>query len=373
MSQAAGVPSVYFAQARLGASHVGGDVVRSVSCSGLVVIVVGAVELTWMVGTTLDAQAQHCFGPFRTGLVLRPIGRVRWRGLDADSWCTPSSADMKLSVYARSPYVGGGSVMHHVRGGIASPPTILQPQHTRMRYMHVNAHAQAAATPVATVPFPGPAAVREVDCSRTGPGSNSSHVSLDLSGSLQSLGSETRDITEAPTVGFTSANQTWEEMVGMELASRMHPPPVHPWQPSGQARTQPPSLIGNDTSSIQPGPPQNVEDDDEVYTLLCQWTDEHGTCNMNVFGDRVWMSHHLSRRHNVVGHEKFQRACLWQGCADTMNKGSLARHVVSRHLRAGASCGFCSKVYSRADVARRHTKKCKVANGGSIERDQTKW
>jgi len=92
---------------------------------------------------------------------------------------------------------------------------------------------------------------------------------------------------------------------------------------------------------------------------------------MDVVGDRVWMSHHLSREHNVVGHEKAPRACLWRGCTDTMNKGSLARHVVSRHLRAGASCEFCSKVYSRADVARRHTKKCKVANGmmGQPQRD----
>lgn len=240
-----------------------------------------------------------------------------------------------------------------------------------MRSANVHLPAQAA------VPFPGPMAVRQFDCS--GPGSNPLRVGPDLRGNPQSLGNAdapSQDIAEAPAPAFTPVNQTWEEMVGVGFAPRAHPllpQQVRSWEPSEPTCIQPPSLVGNDTPSVEPALPQNAENDDDVDTFLCEWTDEHGTCNMVVFGDRVWMSHHLSRRHNVVGHEKSQRACLWRGCTDTMNKGSLARHVVSRHLRAGASCGFCSKVYSRADVARRHTKKCKVANGASVQGDQTKW
>ena len=174
-----------------------------------------------------------------------------------------------------------------------------------------------------------------------------------------------RGIAEVvPALGSAPENQTWEEIVGV----LGHPTQASPWELREATRT----LTVNDAPSIDPAPPQNAGDDD-VCTFLCEWTDKHGRCNVPVFGDRVWMSHHLSRYHNVTGHEKSQRACLWQGCTETMNKGSLARHVVSRHLRAGASCGFCSKVYSRADVARRHTKKCKVANGVAGRGEQSRW
>lgn len=223
--------------------------------------------------------------------------------------------------------------------------------------------------------FPG-AVVPQFDSSR--PRSDPLRVGPDLRDNAQSLGNvdaRRHDIAEASALRFTPGHQTWEEMVETALAPRAHPSlplQVRSWEPSEPTRIQLPS---NEVPSTEPAQPQNVDGDtsDDVYTFFCEWTDEHGTCNMDVLGDRVWMSHHLSRHHNVVGHEKTQRACLWRGCTDTMNKGSLARHVVSRHLRAGASCGFCSKVYSRADVARRHTKKCKVANGGSIPHEQTKW
>ena len=250
------------------------------------------------------------------------------------------------------------------------------PPPNEMRSATVYLPAQATAA-VATVPFSVPTIVRQFDCSW--PGSNSFRVGPNLRGNPQSLGNAnapSQDIAEAPAPGSTPANQTWEGMIGMGFAPRAHPllpPQARSWEPSEPTHIQRPSLVGNDTRLVEPAFPQNAENEDDVYTFLCEWTDEHGTCNMVVFGDRVCMSHHLSRRHNVVGHEKSQRACLWRGCTDTMNKGSLARHIVSRHLRAGASCGFCSKVYSRADVARRHTKKCKVANGASAQGDRTKW
>ena len=212
----------------------------------------------------------------------------------------------------------------------------------------------------AAVPFPADtghlsdAAVRQLDCSPSG--WNPFRVSPDLR----------RDFGNAnasrPDAGLAASNQAWEEMVATDYV-----PQVRSWEPT---RTQP--LVHNDPPSIEPTHAPNGEDDHDAHTFLCEWTDEHGTCNMDILGDRVWMSHHLSRYHNVVGHERSQRACLWRGCTETMNKGSLARHVVSRHLRAGASCGFCSKVYSRADVARRHAKKCKVAKGALVQPDQTK-
>jgi hypothetical protein len=248
------------------------------------------------------------------------------------------------------------------------------PQRNEMRSASVYLPAQATAV-VASVPFSGPTTVRQFDCSWP----RSNPFRPNLRGNPQGLWSAdipSQDIAEAPTSGFTPANQTWEEMVEIGFAPRVHPllpPQVRSWEPSEPTHIQPPSLVSNGTRLVEPALPQNAENDDDMYPFLCEWADERGTCNMVVLGDRVWMSHHLSRRHNVVGHEKSQRTCLWRGCTHTMNKGSLARHVVSRHLRAGASCGFCSKVYSRADVARRHTKKCKVANGASAQRDQTKW
>ena len=177
------------------------------------------------------------------------------------------------------------------------------------------------------------------------------------------------EVMDAPALHFTPSNQVWEEAITTAFASPHRPPQARSWDPSNPPHIQPPSAV-----EPTPAQMQDAENEHDVHTsaTVCEWTDEHGTCNMDVVGDRVWMSHHLSRRHNVVGHERSQRACLWRGCADTMNKGSLARHVVSRHLRAGTSCGFCSKVYSRADVARRHTKKCKAATEAPVQQDHTK-
>ena len=48
----------------------------------------------------------------------------------------------------------------------------------------------------------------------------------------------------------------------------------------------------------------------------------------------------------------------------------------TRGLKAsegGCELWICSKVYSRADVARRHTKKCKVANGVAGRGEQSRW
>ncbi|KAG8213521.1 hypothetical protein J3R82DRAFT_10153 [Butyriboletus roseoflavus] len=291
-------------------------------------------------------------------------------------------------MYTRSPYVGGGSMQHqHVSAGIPSLPSVLQPpQRSEMRSASVQLHAAPTAGAADTFPgsidhvsqtgrFPD-GAVRQFDCAhpplRVGP---EPRVNAQ---SLGNVNAPSRETVEASALCFTPGHQTWEEMVETALAPRSHPSlprQARPWEPSEPTHIQLPSLVNNETSSVEQAHSQNVDDDtsDDVYTFFCEWTDEHGTCNMDILGDRVWMSHHLSRHHNVVGHEKTQRTCLWRGCTDTMNKGSLARHVVSRHLRAGASCGFCSKVYSRADVARRHTKKCKVANGGSAQYEQTKW
>ncbi|KAN0090661.1 hypothetical protein V8E55_004227 [Tylopilus felleus] len=285
--------------------------------------------------------------------------------IPAPFWTVPSSEID--SVYAHPPCVRGEAIARHASAGMVSSPSVLQ----RHGSAHAGSHARFA-VPVAAAPFAGPAAVYQFDCSR--PGTNLFLAGADQRG--QSLGNAiaaTYDTAESFTLGFTPAHLTWEQMARTGLAPRTHamlPPQGRSWEPTEPTCKHPP-FPTNEIFSVEPAPPQNAEDDDDKCIFVCEWTDEHGTCNMDVIGERVWMSHHLSRRHNVVGHEKAQRACLWRGCTDTMNKGSLARHVVSRHLRAGASCGFCSKVYSRADVARRHTRKCKVANGAAVQREET--
>lgn len=180
------------------------------------------------------------------------------------------------------------------------------------------------------------------------------------------------DTTSSHVGSFASSHQSWDQAMGTgsvpqpshSRPSQMISLPSSPIPPRAKPHsTKAPSYIKD------PEPRSTEDDEEETSTFLCEWMDEHGLCNMQVSGDRVSMSQHLSRSHDVVGDEKSQRTCLWRGCTETMNKGSLARHVVSRHLRAGASCGFCSKVYSRLDVVRRHIRKCKVANASSASQD----
>ncbi|KAG9309344.1 hypothetical protein JVU11DRAFT_10580 [Chiua virens] len=243
-------------------------------------------------------------------------------------------------------------------------------------------HAQlhtVTASAVATGPFPALPShashaqprhlldrmVRQPDGSPSG-----SQFGVGPNGDLMCLG-----IVDGPsydTAGVLPTCQAWEDMVVTAFepqtnASRQD----HSREASAPMRIPPRAFLSGDVT-VDPARSPVADGEDDVDTFACEWTDERGTCNMEILGDRIWVSHHLSHHHHVVGHEKSQRACLWLGCTDTMNKGSLARHVVSRHLRAGTSCAFCSKVYSRADVARRHTKKCKVANGVSAQHNQTK-
>ncbi|KAF9219560.1 hypothetical protein BS17DRAFT_383186 [Gyrodon lividus] len=171
------------------------------------------------------------------------------------------------------------------------------------------------------------------------------------------LGYPRSDTATSPVCSFPSAHQSWDQV--METGFVHQPAPSGPLQMVTLPSPRPPGAKLNCTE----------DDEEETSIFLCEWMDAQGPCNMQVLGDRISMSQHLSRFHDVVGDEKVQRPCLWRGCTETMNKGSLARHVVSRHLRAGASCGFCSKVYSRLDVVRRHIAKCKAANASPTRQD----
>lgn len=69
----------FLAQPELHASSVGRDAARSVLC---LTFGRGCYGVDLVVGTTLGAQLQQSLA-FRT--LPRLIGRVRWRGLDAES------------------------------------------------------------------------------------------------------------------------------------------------------------------------------------------------------------------------------------------------------------------------------------------------
>ncbi|KAF9222602.1 hypothetical protein BS17DRAFT_171598 [Gyrodon lividus] len=100
-----------------------------------------------------------------------------------------------------------------------------------------------------------------------------------------------------------------------------------------------------------------------VAFYLCLWT-EHGViCNTMVEGSRSRMNRHLHARHGFSGPDTRSTRCFWKECQETMQQGSIARHVVTCHMHAKATCPLCSKKLSRPDVINKHQHTCPANKG----------
>ena len=73
-------------------------------------------------------------------------------------------------------------------------------------------------------------------------------------------------------------------------------------------------------------------------TFMCLWNDVHGLHCSNLFCEND-LSAHLWHAHDVRGAGKKCVYYLWKGCNSEMNRESLLRYVVEKHLDIAHSCG----------------------------------
>ena len=113
--------------------------------------------------------------------------------------------------------------------------------------------------------------------------------------------------------------------------------------------TQPPMALthNNVTSSAQSAPQTRI--------FECQWIRNGSPCNVSVMADRRSVVEHLQHMHDMKsGEEKFRQACLWEGCTRVLNKESLARHILTVHLKEKVQCAQCGLSFAREDSLKRH-------------------
>lgn len=94
----------------------------------------------------------------------------------------------------------------------------------------------------------------------------------------------------------------------------------------------------------------------------CQWTKNGITiCKVMVQATRSHLNRHLHTHHGFGGSDTQQTRCRWAGCRETMQQGSIARHMVTCHLQAKVTCPMCFKKLSRQDVISKHQRVCPAA------------
>ena len=125
--------------------------------------------------------------------------------------------------------------------------------------------------------------------------------------------------------------------------------------------TQPPMTLtyNNVMSSAQSAPPPCNEPicgtDRQIRVFECQWIRNGSPCNANVMADRRSVVEHLQHIHDMKpGEEKFRQACFWEGCTRVLNKESLARHILTVHLKEKVQCAECRLSFAREDSLKRH-------------------
>ena len=97
----------------------------------------------------------------------------------------------------------------------------------------------------------------------------------------------------------------------------------------------------------------------------CRWLGGP-QCDGFAPGKNREMAEHLRVYHQFIGHERDIVPCEWGNCGRFMQRMNVARHIVSRHLLAAASCRFCGKRFSRPDVVARHERTCTGVPSGSV-------
>jgi len=96
--------------------------------------------------------------------------------------------------------------------------------------------------------------------------------------------------------------------------------------------------------------------DGQTRTFGCQWVTNGACCGVLVVADRRSVIKHL-RAHDIrPGEDKARQTCLWESCTTTLNKESLARHILTVHLKEGVNCAECGLSFAREDSLKRHLK-----------------
>lgn len=119
----------------------------------------------------------------------------------------------------------------------------------------------------------------------------------------------------------------------------------------------------------RPSPHPYLDNTSEPYSgtsdassYPCLWMEGDIICNVMVGATRSHMNRHLHAYHGFGGSDTRQTRCYWAGCEGTMQQGSIARHMVTRHLQVKVTCPMCSKKLSRQDVISKHQRVCPAAS-----------
>lgn len=97
--------------------------------------------------------------------------------------------------------------------------------------------------------------------------------------------------------------------------------------------------------------------DHQTRILACQWVTNGAPCGKPIMGDRRNVVEHMQHSHGIKpGEEKFRQTCLWEGCRKILNKESLARHILTVHLKEKVYCAECGLYFAREDSLKRHLK-----------------
>ena len=101
----------------------------------------------------------------------------------------------------------------------------------------------------------------------------------------------------------------------------------------------------------------------------CRWTTPNDPCGMWIIPSRSRVGTHIRKWHTRQKCVKSTAECLWDGCAETMLKDSINRHVVTVHFGEGFHCQGCDQEFPRKDVYNQHvedSKACRVAGAAMV-------
>jgi len=95
----------------------------------------------------------------------------------------------------------------------------------------------------------------------------------------------------------------------------------------------------------------------------CQWSMSSDPCGMWIIGSRSRVGAHIRGWHASRRHADTTPKCLWKGCAKTMLKDSINRHVVTVHLGERFHCQGCDHEFPRKDVYNKHAEDGEACKG----------
>ena len=167
--------------------------------------------------------------------------------------------------------------------------------------------------------------------------------------------------TSDPTLysEFTCRQSPWS-------TANIQASPVDEYSPASSTCYPPAFPLQNASPSSDPhmdytSEPHNGTSDASA-SYPCQWTEGGIICNVMVQATRSHMNRHLHTYHGFGGSDTRQTRCYWARCGETMQQGSIARHMVTCHLQAKVTCPMCSKKLSRQDVIFKHQRVCPAAS-----------